>query len=180
MDGLVNNLEAPDEEKKDIFETDFELPSMEESGSEVVAMDDDVAVVDSFEVDAQDLPVEEDSASQVMLVDDDAVVLEDDDVQQVRSARGGADDEDGPSWKGVHQDDEHGGVVTRVETVVQTPAKWGMLPALVLFPCLIFLFIGSLMSYEAVRSMWGYHQPAKPGSLIVRGLADTFGMKTND
>jgi hypothetical protein len=180
MESLANQLEAEDENKGDIFETDFELPSIDESGSEVVAMDGEDADNAGFEVDVQDVEVEDDSASQVVLVDDDVepLIEDEDGVAQVRSARGGADD-DG-DWKGVHHDDDHHTGPARVETVIQTPTKWGILPALVLFPCLIFLFLGSLMSYEAVRGMWGYHQPAKPGNLIVRGLADTLGMKTND
>ena len=45
---------------------------------------------------------------------------------------------------------------------------------------LLLVFIGGLMSFELVRGMWGYHQPGKPSSMILRGMADTFGMKVND
>lgn len=180
VQSLTADLEASDEPKGDIFETDFDVPSMEESGSEVVSVDATDADNAGFEVDAEDVQVEDDSASQVVLVDDDAEPLVDDEDGQLLAAYD--DDSASAALAGVRDDDDDysRGGPARVETVVQTPPKWGMLPALVLFPCLIFAFLGSLMSYEAIRGMWGYHQPAKPGNLIVRGLADTLGMKTND
>jgi hypothetical protein len=33
------------------------------------------------------------------------------------------------------------------------------------------------MSFEVLRGMWGYQQPNKPSDSLVRGMADTFGMK---
>jgi hypothetical protein len=54
------------------------------------------------------------------------------------------------------------------------------LPAIVLLPTFFFLVLGGLMSYEAVRGMWGYHQPSPPANGLVRGVADTLGMKVND
>jgi len=173
---LSESLEDEVPSKGDIFETDFELPQMQdESGSEVVAVDETEA--SGFEVDVEDAPADDESGSQVVLVDDDAPVIEDDD------ALAGAELEEGASaskaLRGVRRGEEDV-VVGPGAVVVAGPAKWGPLPAIVLFPCVIILALGGLMSFEAVRGMWGYHQPAKPGASIVRGMADTFGMKTND
>ena len=65
------------------------------------------------------------------------------------------------------------------QMVVATPAKWGALPAVVLFMTLPLMFIGTLMSYEVVRGMWGYHQPTRPGNLLVRSLAETIAPVTD-
>ena len=174
--GISQSLEDDAPSKGDIFETDFELPQMQdESGSEVVAVDETEA--SGFEVDVEDAPADDESGSQVVLVDDEAAVLDDED------ALAGADLEEGASassaLRGVRRgEDEY--AVGPGAVVVAGPAKWGPLPAIVLFPTVAVLVLGGLMSFEAVRGMWGYHQPAKPGSSIVRGMADTFGMKTND
>ena len=65
------------------------------------------------------------------------------------------------------------------QMVMATPAKWGALPAVVLFMTLPLMFIGTLMSYEVVRGMWGYHQPTRPGNLLVRSLAETIAPVTD-
>jgi hypothetical protein len=73
-----------------------------------------------------------------------------------------------------------GGDDAPVRTVVAKPATWGPLPAIVLLPCLIVVLIGGLMSFEVLRGMWGYQQPNKPSDALVRGVADTFGMKVSE
>ncbi|OWK44325.1 helix-turn-helix domain-containing protein [Fimbriiglobus ruber] len=183
LDVLAESAPASDEANKgDIFETDFELPVVgEESGSEVVAVDSADTDLENtgFEVDVNDLdvPAEDESASQVMLLDDEAPVVHDED------ALGGVMLEDGASASSALRGVRGGEDVepeTVVRTVIAAPAKWGPLPALVLFPTLIVMFLGALMSFEALRGMWGYHQPTKPGNQIVRGFAETLGMKVND
>jgi len=175
---VSDSLDAAGEQSKgDIFETDFELPQLQdESGSEVVSVDETEGA-SGFEVDVSDVGAEDESGSQVVLVDEDAPVLDDED------ALAGADLEEGASassaLRGVRRG-EYDDAVGPAPVVVAGPAKWGPLPAIVLFPTVAVLVLGGLMSFEAVRGMWGYHQPAKPGASIVRGMADTFGMKTND
>ena len=176
----------------DIFETDFELPAVgDESGSEVVAVDEANTDLEGghFEVDATDLdaPVEDDSASQVVLVDDeDAVVVEDDAVvvEDGADVFGGTDLQEGASaskaLRGVRRGADEDEDEVPVRTVAAAPPKWGPLPAAVLLPCLLLVFLGGLMSFEALRGMWGYHQPTPPSNMLVRGVADMFGMKTTD
>jgi hypothetical protein len=186
--GVVEDLSKSlqEEHRGDIFETDFELPALgDESGSEVVAVDD--ADTGGFEVDVQDLDApDDDSSSQVVVVDEDEPLIDDDRAR----VRRGVDDDDAID----EMDLEEGGSASKAlrgvrrgvdydapaQVVVQTPPRWGPLPAIVLAFSVLFLFLGSLMSFEAVRGMWGYHQPSKPANGLVRGVADTLGMKVSD
>ena len=172
-DALAASYEADDEDaKSDIFETDFELPALDdESASEVVAVD---AETDLESVDFESL--DDDSASQVVLVDDDLEAVLDDD------AMAGVDLEDGASasqaLRGARRGvDDYDTMPSQM--VVATPATWGALPAVVLFLTLPLMFVGTLMSYEVVRGMWGYHQPTRPGNLLVRSLAETIAPVTD-
>jgi len=164
----------------DIFETDFELPSVsgDESGSEVVALDSDTDLEDSdFEVALDE------SASQVVLVDDedaDAVEVDEDAALLVDEDGFSIADEDEDSisgaLKGVHR--AEGDV--EVRTVAAPPARWGVLPVLFLFPCFVAVILGGLMSFEMVRGMWGYQQPVKTSDSLVRGMASQFDFKVSD
>ena len=192
---------ATDNSQGDIFETDFELPSLEaeESSSEVVAEGTDLAGDEGFEIDASDMvdPNDDESASQVMVIDDGEPILEDGPRAKGRGGRRGLADPDGVD---LGDDLEHGASASGalrgdrlrdnddgdyragpVQTVVAAPAKWGALPAVVLFMTLPLMFMGAIMSYEMVRGMWGYHQPTQPGNLLVRGLAESiFSLKAGD
>jgi hypothetical protein len=183
-DALASQLQSDrggNQSEGDIFETDFELPAItDESGSEVVGIDSDVD--DSgFEVDLNEMEAADDtSASEVVVVDDDAVLIddeaailtdEDEALVEVDDERGSAS----RALRGVSRDDDE---VTTVRAPVAVP--WGPLPAALLLPALLFVFLGGLMSYEVLRGMWGYHSPTQPANALVRGVADMFGMKVTD
>ena len=146
------------EAKGDIFETDFDLPAVDESGSEVVAVEGEAD--SDFEVTA-----DSDEAS-VLSDEAEAVELEEEEPTAARALRGVSRDED----------DE----LATVRTVAAAPPVWGALPAAVLLPSMVVLFLGTLMSFEAVRGMWGYHQPSKPAGSLVRGVAELVGGKVAD
>ncbi len=183
---------AADNSQGDIFETDFELPSMEEEPSGVVAEGTDLAGEEGFEIDASDMvdPNDDESASQVMVIDDGEPILDEDDAPRGRGRRGSSADLDDELERGASasgalrgvrggDDDDYRGAP--VQAVVGAPAKWGALPAVVLFLTLPLMFIGTVMSYEMVRGMFGYHQPTPPGNLVVRGLAESvFDLKPGD
>jgi hypothetical protein len=40
------------------------------------------------------------------------------------------------------------------------------------------MFLGGLMAYELLHSVWGYQQAAKPTTPLVSWFAETTGMKT--
>lgn len=179
-------LDSPsaEEHKGDIFETDFDLPALEdESGSEVVAADNaDTDLDGGFEVDADQLEATDDeSASQVVLVDDEeAVVVTDDEGEVVAVDELEHGESASGALRGLHAGGEEEPVGVRTVEVPAAPPKWGALPVAVLFPTLLVAFLGMLMSFEILRSMWGYSSGSKPGTPLVRGIADTLGMKVND
>jgi len=177
MDSLAASLQdRPEEGKGDIFETDFELPVMQdESGSEVVAVDSDTDLESGgFEVDVSDAGDDE-SASQVVLIDEDDGVLVSDD----EDALGGVDLEGGSSaskaLRGVRDDDD-----AAVRTVIAGPAKWGPVPVIPLMLTLPVAFLGLLMAFELLQTSKGYSSGTKPGGSISRGIADALGWKIND
>ena len=201
VDSLGEDLLGPKSTPKsgagqgDIFETDFELPVMsDESGSEVVAVDSDEFSTDiessdfDLAISDSDAPADDDSASQVVLVDDElpeyddggVVVEEDDAFDEVALEEGASASK---ALRGVRpddDDDEEYDYTQPAQTVAAAPAPWGALPVVVLFPCLFLTFLGAIMSFELLRGMWGYQQPTTPGNLVVRGMADAFGLKTAD
>ena len=179
----------------EIFETDFELPSLDDEQSPGGAARTDLVSVEDFEIDAADLPdANDDSASQVMVIDDGEPILDEDDAPRGRGRGGrnaavglGEELDESPSASGALRgvrrgdDEEDDRRAAPVVVANAAPAKWGALPAVVLFLTLPLMFIGSVMSYEMVRSMWGYHQPTQPGNLVVRGLAESvFDLKPGD
>lgn len=188
--GVTDNLAASmeDENKGDIFETDFELPAVDDSGSEVIAVEDsgenDAMMNSDFDLalDESDIQVEDDeSASQVVLIDD-----EDAPVSRSGAGRGVAagaaaiafdDDDDegssvGTALRGVDRDD--------LVAVTAGPTRWGAMPSVVLLLTLPFVVLGGIMSYELLRSMNGTSQPLKPSAPVVRGVAGMLGMEPKE
>jgi hypothetical protein len=173
---------APDGSQADIFETDFELPAMDDdSSAELAAAEADLEASGDFEVDEGDLL---DDDALVVVDEGDGEPIEEVDLLEegfeegasasgaLRGVRRGLDDDDGYA-------EPRGQVVT--VPVAAAPSKWGALPAVVLFMTLPLMFVGTLMSYEMVRGMWGYHQPSAPGNLVVRGVAESvMGLKPGD
>jgi len=174
---------------KDIFETDFEVRSLDDSDSELVAAND----ADSdFDLDVGEMEATEESdasGSQVLLVEDEDAepILDDEDdrpkkrPRNLRDAFGDEDLEEGASASGALRGlrrGEDGYETSPSQVVVATPAKWGALPTVVLGLTLPLMLMGTLMSYENLRGMWGYHQTAKPGSLLARPLAEAITGKT--
>lgn len=182
-DNLAAELQEDAENKGDIFETDFDMPSVDdsESGSEVVAVDSEMSENSDFDLalDESDVQVEEDdSASQVVLIDegDDApvtgkgrglpgggaVLLDDSDVDSpVMSRRGG--DDDGP-----------------IRVIQAAGPKWGALPAVMGFATLPFVFLGTIMSFELLKGMTGYNAPGGASGPVVKGVAGMLGMAPNE
>jgi hypothetical protein len=139
---------------KDIFETDFDIPALDdESGSEAVALDESDTDLESSDFD---LAVEEgatESGSEVVEVDEGVEAVEDE-----AEAVAEVDEEGQPS-----------------RVVTAGPAKWGPLPAIVLGICFPIMLIVTMMSYELVHGMWGFHQPSnRPTSAVTRGIASIF------
>jgi excisionase family DNA binding protein len=151
--------EEATEEERDIFETDFEVPALdEESGSQAVALDESDTELESEDFDLAlgegDVEGEDESHSQV-------VAIEEEEEERPRRQRRGEEE--------IEEEEEPAG-----RAVAAAPAPWGVLPALVMFPCVLVMFLVGLMAFEMLHGMWGYHQNTKVGSLIIRPMAETF------
>ncbi|MBA4066126.1 MAG: hypothetical protein C0501_20890 [Isosphaera sp.] len=180
--------------KGDIFETDFEIPPMEDSGtgsSVALSSDPDLDVV------VDDAPA--DSGDEVVLEEDEApapaarkkgkakkpVAVEDEDEADVDLADV-EEDESGSAAsvlkgakgrrRGDDDEDEDEAEVAAAAGAYR-PVPWGPIPALFLLPALLFALVGGLMGYEMLQTMSGYQQPQKPTAPLVREIAKLFEME---
>jgi hypothetical protein len=196
---LEEDKESPSASgEKDIFETDLEVPALdEESASEVVPLDDADTDLESSDFDFD--PVESESGSQVVAVDediDDAAAT----VQRKGKSKGRAaalaagaaagaaaaaageeelDEVDAMLASGEEAavEDESESVLGRTTAPIApaAPANWGWVPAAVLIPCVIVMFVLTLMTFELLHSMWGYRQPSGASGVLIRPISSMFG-----
>ncbi len=179
-------------DEQDIFDTDFEVPALDES--------DDAAVADSelessdfdLALDDSDLAPEDESGSQVValddedaetVADDDAAVADDVDVDEESSDFADLDEdvevEDGDG-EDVEVETESSKVRVKRETVVKEklipPAPWGILPVIFMLPCVIVMVLVGILGFEMVQSSSGL----KPPGPLTRSIAeDVFGVKVS-
>ena len=145
--------------QKDIFETDFDIPALDdESGSEAVVLEETDTDLESSDFDlaldeSSVAEAEGESASEVVQLDEEAAEVEDASAEEALADV----EEEAPVAAGP-----------------LPPAKWGPLPALVMIPCVIVMFIVGLMAMEVMHSQWGYRQSYRPSSAITRGIASMF------
>ena len=215
--GSADNLEV-EEDNNDIFETDFEIPALDDdSASEAVAIDEgdtdlesssdfDLAIDGDGEEDSViSVDDDEESGSQVVVIDDEIDepssrkkkkkpgkkkrAVEDEEGEEEVSfsdmdidAEGEPDEEmDASTALAGAEDEEEEEEVEQavVERFVEVrPAPWGIVPVTFLFPTVFIMFIGGIMGYELINSMWGYHQTTTPSSLVVDGVAEMIDMKS--
>ena len=176
-----------DSKEKDIFETDFEVPALEDSGSEAVKLDDTDLESSDFDLalGEEDVAAEDESGSQVVALDDE----EDVDEGAATVARPAslvgklgkgkkkiepAEAEDEGELVAVEEAEEVAAAPRTVAAAAAAPADWGTLtPVVLLVSVLVFMVVG-MMSFELVRGMWGYRQMTTPGSLVIRSLGGLF------
>ncbi len=172
---------------QDIFETDFEVPALdEESGSEAVALEEGETDLESSDFDLS--LNEEDASASGEGSESQVVALESEEeadsgaatVARPRRAvpSTAAESEEGlaeieEDLEGEPEEEEEAAVAA-APSAAAAPAQWGVLPALVLFPCTIVLFIVGLMSFEMIQGLWGYHRGAKVSRLVVDPIARMF------
>ena len=175
---------APEEEGlKDIFETDFEVPALEDSGSGAVKLDDSDTDLESSDFDLalgdEDVAAEEESGSQVVALEDEENV--DEGAATVARPTKGAG---GKSKKPV--DDDEGDLISSEEdeeivaaprglaTAPAVPADWGVLTPTVLIFSVLVMFMVGVMGFELVRGMWGYRQPNRVSALLIKSVGGLF------
>jgi excisionase family DNA binding protein len=167
------------EGEEDIFETDFEVPALDEdSGSEAVALDESDTDLESSDfdlaLDEQDASSDEESGSEVVALEDE------------ERADAGASTVARPRKKPAKKtalaaeeieeeeaEEEEEEAPARRAAVAAAPANWGVLPALVLMPCLLVMFLVTIMGYEMIRGMWGYRQGTPVAAPVTKGIANS-------
>jgi hypothetical protein len=182
---LEEEASAKAGEEKDIFETDFEVPALEdESGSQAVSLDESDTDLESSDFDLalgeEDIATEDESGSQV-------VVLEDEDADEgaatvARTGRRGsaaamgAVAEDDEIEELLGEEDEEELVPVRRGVAPPAPeAEWGPVPVIALGVGAVLLFVVGLMSFELAHGMWGYRQPHKVSGTIVKSFSELLG-----
>lgn len=187
-DESATMTQAPAGEEGDIFETDFEVPAIEdESGSQAVALDSDTNTESSdfdLSLGEDEMVSDDDSGSQVVVLDEEEEV--DDAAATVarpsKSARAKAaatveDDEvveEEAAVDEIIEEEEEGVVAPRRVAAAAPPTDWGVQPILALIPCTIAMFLVGVMGFELLRGMWGYRQGSKVGGPVVRFFSEMF------
>ncbi|MBI1915914.1 MAG: hypothetical protein HYS12_14440 [Planctomycetes bacterium] len=179
--------------ERDIFETDFEVPSLEdESGSEAVALDEDTDLEsDSSDFDLalsdEDMVAEDESGSQVVALEDEeeadeaAATVS----RRPRGGRGAVVEEEEESPFGeigpgveAEEEEEVAGAPGRVRVEYREvpSAPWGPLPVVLLVPCVLVLFVVGLMGFELVQSMLAYQKGNQYTGLVIGPLSEAVGL----
>jgi excisionase family DNA binding protein len=181
---VKSKKKAPAGEEQDIFDTDFEVPALDESDeatvadSELESSDFDLALDDS------ELAQEEESGSQVVALDEEEGAAE---TVADEDAAGDVEvDEESSDFADLDQDVEvetegevevEAGGKVREKIVIQEklipPAPWGVLPVVFMLPCVIIMFLVGLLGYELVQTSAGLRPP---GPLTV-AIYESMGQK---
>ena len=172
-----------EEEKKDIFETDFEVPALDEdSGHKGDSSEGDTDLESSdFDIalDAGDAESDDaESGSQVVALDDEAEADEGAaTVARPRRAAAGLDEEAEVDELLGGEAEEEGAeeLVGAGAGVAAEPEPWGPVPAIGLGLTAIVMFLVLFISYEQIQQMWGYRTGAGVSSTVSRAIGGMIG-----
>jgi excisionase family DNA binding protein len=171
---------------KDIFESDQDLVSLDDSGSEVAELDGDSS---DFELALDDSEVisEDESGSQVVALDEEEAI--DEGAQTLATADFDLPEEEGEAAgdfgeldveadADAEADAEPEEEVEREVQVVEKvkliqPAPWGAMPVVLMLPCVIVMFLVGIMGFEMVQSSNGFRQTG----FLTRTFAGLMGME---
>jgi hypothetical protein len=155
-------VESSDEH--DIFETDFELPALDDESSGEETVDGGSSDFELALDDSDVAPPEDESGSQVVALDEEeGFEGEEGDLEAVEEGDIEAEEEVEVREK----------VVEKVVERVIKPAPWGALPVAFMTPCVIILVLVGLMGWELVQTASGF----KSSGVLTRSIADIAGMK---
>jgi len=179
---LEEGSAAKAEGEEDIFETDFEVPALDEdSGSEAVALDESDTDLESSDfdlaLDEQDASSDEESGSEVVALEDEEHA--DAGASTVARPRRKPAKKPAPVDDEIEEEaEEEEEAVSSRAAVAAAPANWGVLPALVMIPCVAVMFFVTIMGYEMVRSMWGYRQGTPVAAPVTKFVANDVFQQT--
>jgi excisionase family DNA binding protein len=171
---------------QDIFETDFDLPAVESKPASGSGLSQSVDT--ELESSDFDLSVGEDSGSQVVALEGE----EADEGSATVAYKGGQEvetgDESSESEELLSDDEldqyeevEGQGRLRRAPVMVAAPqASWGLMPALVMVPCVAIMFLLACMGFELMNNMAGYNASSRPTATLVKHVAGWLGKKVGD
>lgn len=184
-----SGVQAAGGSEDDIFETDFDMPAVEQGEASGEAPADTELESSDFELSLGEGEGEaEDSGSQVVALEGE----EADEAAETVAYKGrrpvAAEAEAGDEQiEDLLGEDELGELEAGEEeafraprVVAAPPAEWGALPAVLLLPTVIVMFLLTCMSFELLNNMWAYRQSTKPAGGIVRTIAELLGDKMPD
>jgi len=155
--------------------------ALNESDTDLESSDFDLALGD------EDVAAEEESGSQVVALEDEENIDEGAATvaRPAKAAAKGKkkpiDDDEGeliPS----EEDEEIVAVPRGAVAAPAVPADWGVLTPTVLIFSVLVMFLVGVMGFELVRGMWGYRQPNKVSALLIKSVGGLFysDLKTLD
>lgn len=182
-------VEAAGASEEDIFETDFDMPAAEQGEASAAVGADTELESSDFELSLGEGD-SEDSGSQVVALEGE----EADEAAQTVAYKGRKPIQEVAEGEAAEEEledllgeDELGELEAGEEEAFRAPrvvaaptANWGALPAVLLFPCVIVMFLLTCMSFELLNNMWAYRQSTKPAGGIVRTFAELLGDKLPD
>jgi excisionase family DNA binding protein len=160
-----------DEATQDIFESDFEIPALEQEGAAEPATVDTELESSDFDLalDDSELAADEESGSQVVALDEEEVEPVGDEEIEVTAEEeeGEFADLEAEGEEEVEVEDTRPPREVEVVKLLR-PAPWGVLPTIVMFPCVIVMLLVGLVGFEMVQSSVGH----RPPGMMTRALAD--------
>lgn len=174
-------------EEQDIFDTDFEVPSLEDGSSDEATVADSELESSDFDLalDDSELAQEEESGSQVVALDeedsevsaDDTAVVDDVEVEDESSDFADLDADVEVEDDDAVEVDVDDGSPARTRTVIKEklipPAPWGVMPVIFMLPCVIIMFLVGILGFEMVQTTAGF----KPPGVLTQAIAETFDVK---
>ncbi len=164
---------AIDESDSDLEGSDFEISLDDDSsaggdsGSQVVALDDEEADAGAATVARpRKLASKSKTAAKADLEEDLDLDLDEEEAPQ--PAKGKAKK---PKAVAAEEDEEDEEDEDLAPIGAGKPAEWGAFPAVMLFPTVIVLFLVSIMGFELLRGMYGYHRPTVVGKPVIDMIA---------
>jgi hypothetical protein len=159
-------------ETQDIFESDFEIPALQDDGaSEPATVDTELESSDfDLALDDSELAADEESGSQVVALDEEEVepVADDEEVEVDIDEEAGFGDLEGEEGEELEEADDTRPARVEVREKILRPAPWGPVPAVVMLPCVVVMLLVGLIGFEVVQSSVGH----RPPGMMTRALND--------
>jgi excisionase family DNA binding protein len=155
---------------QDIFESDFDIPAIqEEAAGESATVDTELESSDfDLALDDSELAADEESGSQVVALDEEEVEQVEGEVEAEPQVESEFADLEGEAEVEVEEEEDDRPARVEVHEKLIRPAPWGVMPALVMFPCVVIMLVVGLVGLEVVQSSVAH----RPPGFVTRALHD--------